>query len=428
MHWSGKLVLSAVWVLAGTSSYLIVPEAGPFLLPLASLAPILWYPEPGLMRHLWAPSLLARLLAVASAYFFINATWSTAQGPAYIGAATFFAVSVVVHVVSRTMAYLDREPVRSMSTGFYAAFVVCALLASIEIIFKNPLYLSFLAKFPALAPQKSGIVIEAGIVKSLPSYLLNRQMAALVFLFWPALLVASRLASSPALRWVLAACLAPAIAAIFMSDHETSKLAIAGGAVVFGLVSLAPRLTKPLLTAAWVLACVAVVPLTSLAYHQQLHKAAWLQPSAQHRIVIWGVTSSKVAEAPWLGHGLVAARELALRDKEQPTYADGSPFMLSTGWHAHNVYLQAWFDAGAVGAALLLAIGLFVLGSISRVTADVQPVLYAAFSSNALLAGSSFSIWSSWFLASCAFSAIFAVLAWRFATTARDEDNALASG
>src|SRR5215208_2099591 len=108
MHWRGKLVLSAVWVLAGTSSYLILPEAGPFLLPLASLAPILWYPGPGLMRHLWVRSLLARLLAVASAYFLINAPWSPASAPAYVGAATFFAASVVVYVVSRTIPYLDR--------------------------------------------------------------------------------------------------------------------------------------------------------------------------------------------------------------------------------------------------------------------------------------------------------------------------------
>ena len=39
--------------------------------------------------------------------------------------------------------------------------------------------------------------------------------------------------------------------------------------------------------------CVAVVPLALMAYDRQLHKAGWLQPSAQERIVIWGVTSAK---------------------------------------------------------------------------------------------------------------------------------------
>ena len=113
-----------------------------------------------------------------------------------------------------------------------------------------------------------------------------------------------------------------------------------------------------------------------------------------------------------------SARELGRKTKERPTYAPGTPFRLSPGPHAHNAYLQVWLETGAVGAALLFGIGLWALGAVSRVGVDSQPALYAAFASNALLAASSFSIWASWFLASLAFSAMFAVLAWSFVKSA----------
>jgi O-antigen ligase len=117
---------------------------------------------------------------------------------------------------------------------------------------------------------------------------------------------------------------------------------------------------------------------------------------------------------------MVAAREIGRRDNANPKYASGSTFAESTGPHAHNVYLQVWFDTGLVGVALMLGIGLFALRAIALEAATNQPSLYAAFASNTLLASSSFSIWARWFLASFALSTIFAVLASKFATNMRE--------
>jgi O-antigen ligase len=400
---------------------LIVPESAPFLLPLTVLAPLLWSPRKGLAARLWGRSLLARVLAVASAYLLINATWSTDPTLAYIGVATFFVASVVLHIVITTVPTLDREPVRAMATGFFAGYVISAFLVCIEVVFKHPLHLHVFAAIPWIAPDVSGSVVEAGVLKSLPSHFLNRHIAALTFLVWPALLIASALASSWRARIVLLTCLAPVIPAVFASDHESSKIAIAGGAMVFCVLLLTLRVGRPLLAAAWILACVAVVPLAHIAYDRQLHKADWLQPSAQQRIVIWGVTSAKVAEAPLFGHGLVAARALGRKVKEIPKYEAGSPYLVSTGPHAHNVYLQVWFDTGLAGIVLMVSIGLFALTAISRAARAHQPALYAAFATGALLGASSFSIWARWFLASYALAAIFAVLASKFATTARED-------
>lgn len=416
-----NLNLTTAWTAAGTCSYLIVPESAPFLLPLTVLAPLLWYPQKGLAARLLGRSLLARVLAVASAYLLINATWSTDPTLAYIAVATFFVASVVLHIVVTTVPSLDREPVRAMAIGFFAGYAICAFLTSIEILFKHPLHLHVYAQFPALAPDVSGMVVEAGVLKSLPSYFLNKHIAALTLLVWPALLIANTLASSPRARIVLLTCLVPVIPAVFASDHESSKIALVGGFATFSMLLLTPRLSKWLVPAAWVFACVAVAPLTLFSYDRQIHKAGWLQPSAQHRIVIWGVTSAKIAEAPLLGHGLVAARALGRKDKDNPKYEPDTPYLLSTSSHAHNVYLQVWFDTGLIGITLMVSIGLFALTGISRADQRHQPVLYAAFATGALLASSSFSIWARWFLASYALSTIFAVLATKFATTAREE-------
>ena len=156
MRWDIKLALTAVWAAAGTCGYLIVPESAPFLLPLSVLAPIVWYPRKGLAAQLWGRSVLARILAVASAFLLINATWSTAPSLAYIGVATFFVASVVLHVVTATVPFLDREPLRAMSIGFLAGYVISAFVICIEIIFEHPLHLHFFAAFPTLTPQMSG--------------------------------------------------------------------------------------------------------------------------------------------------------------------------------------------------------------------------------------------------------------------------------
>lgn len=421
MRWDAKLVLTAAWAVAGVASYLVVPYVAPFILPLTVVAPIFWYPQKlGLIRHLLARSLLARLLAVASAYLLINAGWSTAPVLAYIGVATFFIGGVTLHIVVCTLPFLSRAPVRAMSIGLYVGYVVCALLISIEIVFDHPLHLYFFSLFPELTPKMDHLIIESSVVKGLPSYYLNRHIAALLLLIWPVLLVANRLASSTGSRAALMTCLLPVVPAVFMSAHETSKLAAVGAVAVFFVQMLAGRFVKPLFVAAWTIACVAVVPLAAAAYNNlHLHKATWLQYSARDRIVIWGVTSAKIAEAPLLGHGMVSTRELGLEAQKNPAFTPDKEFMLTTGPHAHNAYLQIWFETGLVGALLLLLIGFFALHTISRAAADIQPWLYAAFANNALLAASSFSIWSRWFLASYFFSVIFIVLASKFAADAR---------
>src|SRR5262249_31808759 len=143
--------------------------------------------------------------------------------------------------------------------------------------------------------------------------------------------------------------------------------------------------------------------------------------SAQHRIVIWGYTSSLIAASPLLGSGINTARALNDPDGLDTPLAPGSEFRLTTNLHSHNGYLQTWYETGAVGALILLGIGLLVLSTLMRATIEIQPCLYATFVTFALLGGSSFSLWAPWFMASFAFAAGFAMVGWALAERLRPQ-------
>jgi O-antigen ligase len=143
-----------------------------------------------------------------------------------------------------------------------------------------------------------------------------------------------------------------------------------------------------------------IVPIASALFAQKLYTSPWLFRSAQERVVFWGYTSEQVAKAPLLGVGISATRVYhKTKGGANAPLAPGSEFRLETGWHSHNAYLQAWYETGAIGAVLLLAIGILVLRSFAAAGEAAQPFLWSTFGACALMAGSSFSLWALWFLA-----------------------------
>ena len=101
----------------------------------------------------------------------------------------------------------------------------------------------------------------------------------------------------------------------------------------------------------------ALLPALALLRAFALLLAAAL-PAAGHIVYGTKTLSQLVAEAPILGAGINTAR--ALNDRQGPV-APGSDFRLTTSLHSHNAYLQTWYETGAVGAALLMAVGLAVI-------------------------------------------------------------------
>jgi hypothetical protein len=404
-HGDRLLLATAICTACGVAIFLRLPLTAPGWLVLGAIAPVGWY----IVRRGRMPSLapagamLALLLGVI--YLAMNASWSLSPADAQRTLVTLFLVVIILHLLQGALADSDPDVLRALLTALYAGMAIGGVVLCFDVLSHQWFHRQLIMLAPELRPEDPYVIVDGGKVV-LPPYLLNRSIAALTFLFWPTMLTIALIRPRTTLSHGLIAALIPAVAAVAGSVHATSKIALLGSTLVFIVCVLWPVLARRAITWGWILMIVFVVPLASLAYKTELYRASWLPPSAQHRIVIWGHTSQLVAEAPILGAGINTAR--ALNDRQGPV-APGSDFRLTTSLHSHNAYLQTWYETGAVGAALLMAVGLAVIAAIARAPELIQPYLFASFAACALLAGSSFSLWQSWFVASFGLAASFAM-------------------
>ena len=78
--------------------------------------------------------------------------------------------------------------------------------------------------------------------------------------------------------------------------------------------------------------------------------------------------------------------------------------------HSHSVYLQTWFELGLIGALLLSAFGLSIIGAIRRLAPRLQQYGLATFATAAAMASVSYGMWQAWFMASFGLCAALFVL------------------
>ena len=98
-----------------------------------------------------------------------------------------------------------------------------------------------------------------------------------------------------------------------------------------------------------------------------------------------------------------------MRESAEHGATYGKPRRL--GIHAHNLYLQVWFELGAIGAALVLLLGVTLLRAVRTLARDVRPYAYAAFSTAALVAAFGWGLWQTWLLAGFGMAFILVILA-----------------
>jgi O-antigen ligase len=305
-----------------------------------------------------------------------------------------------------------------MAIGLYGGLVIGGAALSFETFSSQLMRRIMMSIVPALRPKPADMLLDGGWVTFVEPFLINRNITAMTSLFWPTALAVFLLAPKTRRRhwWLIG--LVPIVAGILGSKHATSKIAFAGAAIVFATFQFAPTAARRMVAWAWTGTIILVVPLAIIAYQNRLYLSTWIPPSAQHRIAIWGYTSNQIAKAPIMGAGIDTSRARNGPQGYDVQFAPGSDFGLPTGMHSHNDYLQTWYETGAVGALMLLVIGLLVLSSLARSSLQVQPYLYASFATSALLGGTSFSLWQPWFMASFGLTAVFAMLGWAMADRA----------
>jgi exopolysaccharide production protein ExoQ len=409
------LWLTCAWTAAGTTVYLLWPALAPVLLPLCLVMPIAWLWDAHRRLVWFEVSGVSVVVLIAACYALLNSQWSMAKDEAHAYAGMLFVVFLCLHLGLGAWARIGHQPATTaMAVGFYVGFVLAGCLLCFEILSRHAIFFQLMSTFPRLYPQAPKYLSMG----ALPSYFLNHRMAAVAIMFWPALLTTLRLGATSWRRGLLLAGLLPSLVAVALSEHTTSQVALVMGTLVAVVCHWSWRAAQRLLMLAWIIACLAVVPLSLAAYAANMHHLRWLPPSAQDRLVIWKATSDLIPKAPVLGVGVHSGRVITRAEFERPK-APGTPYALSVGWHSHNAFLQVWFETGAVGAGLLLCFGLLALRGIGVQDAAVQPALLATFATCMMIASAGFSAFAPWLVASYAVCALFAALATAQAATSR---------
>jgi len=196
-------------------------------------------------------------------------------------------------------------------------------------------------------------------------------------------------------------------ATVVVLAGTAAKVALALSLAVMALICLR-RGAVTRVAAALSIVFILTAPLTlpRLAQLPRVYAAVdAFKESAGHRLLIWSFVGDRIAERPFAGWGLDAARAIP-----------GGKLEIRPGerWlplHPHNAALQLWLELGAPGAALL---ALFVGWLWLRLAAVAWPPLYAAAAGGSLAAAlavgdASWGVWQEWWIGTLGL-ALFAIL------------------
>jgi hypothetical protein len=405
-----RLRLTTAWTMGGVVLLLLAPLTAPELIFLCLIAPLAWLPA-GKRNIFHGPTATFVALYLTTGYLALNTRWSPDPVTAI---ETVGLIVIWVGIVDMTLIILDRLEVHAleaMAVGLVGGVIIGGACICFEAFSGQWVHRMLVPWQPWLRPEARHVFVDAHGVENFRLHLLNLNIAVLSMLLWPAMLAIKALKPAQSTNRLLLLGLLPALLGVFRAEHTSSKLALLGSLGIYLLYQARPAVARGLTIMCWVTATMLIVPIASALYTQKLYTSPWLFRSAQERVVFWGYTSEQVAKAPLLGAGIAATRVYhTAKGGANAPQAPGSEFRLETGWHTHNAYLQVWYETGAIGAILLLAIGMLVVRSFAAAPEPAQPYLWSTFAACALMAGSSFSLWAPWFMATLGMVAAFAGL------------------
>lgn len=304
--------------------------------------------------------------------FFLWAALSTAwapnpeEGQAWRLAIVFFpGLLLIAGAGSRTVT----------EAAAVAAIVVVIVMLAIEALFGMPFNRAFNAdEIDWVVARNPG-----------------RGVTVLVIVVWAVLgALLARRRTIHALLFVLISAGAGWLSAQFGMD--ANLLAFAAATFAFWLGFALPRfaiVTVTTVLAGWLLAAPFVTPLifADPAFVENLPKS-WAIRSE-----IWRFACERIAEQPWIGRGMDAARSFT----EQITV--GGETMRALPLHPHSASLQVWLETGVVGASLAALALLFGGWGLARAFRDNRAAAAATTATIAaigLFANVSYGAWQEW--------------------------------
>lgn len=416
-----------------------VPRADVLLLFLLALSPVFYFfavnkSWAGVIeirkdRWLWAAFLGLSL------YLHLNAFWAPNLPVAIQKAATFTLVFLIVLLMAGTYRLLSDGVITAIGKVIIWASAIGTGLACLEFATGHAIREALYLAWPFIRPGDNSIKIIAQIngemvqlledqfrrhydtlVIQLQSAATNRNATFIMLLLWPVLLLAANQTNIFKRRAAVLLIGGASALSIALSASQTAQAALFLSTLAFFGAMFVPRLMHRVIVGAWCIATVLAVPLAATPYELGLNREEWVFRNAQDRIKIWHYTARQIPKAPLLGAGIRSTRVISkeLQDKAVTEPGDTTPLM-RLGLHAHNHYLQIWFELGAVGAALFLLAGLVLLRKIRFMTPSIRPYATASFVAACGIAAFGWGLWQTWLLAGYSLSAIFLIFAMEFA-------------
>lgn len=391
----GSYLFSVIVFLA-----IVTPRGLAWLLPCLAVFAAMAFPGGGISRSALKPRFAAAAaLAAIIAYLLLSTLWSADKTSTLAAALVFLLYAASLTIL---LDGLERESpgiVQGLSRSLPPSVAAGALFILFELSTDNLLQKAVFSYIPLARPgSPEHVGMLDGRVAFWATDELNPSVALLNLLAWPALLAIPE-DDSNAFAWVKRAGLLFLLAAAtFASEHDASKIALLCAAMFFGLSWRWPNGAIRAVAAGFIAACLAAVPLVREVYREGWHLSTAIPVNGRARLIIWDATAAKVKEHPILGVGANSTKFLSEQSpgEERP----GNIIPWATGNHAHNVFLQTWYELGAAGVALLALLALTVLSAISRMRGDIAPYALAVFCSAVTINSLSWSLWYPWVLAS----------------------------
>ncbi len=135
-----------------------------------------------------------------------------------------------------------------------------------------------------------------------------------------------------------------------------------------------------------------------------------------HHIWVTGRVRTVVLEAPIFGHGTRSMYEINREDKLAGRGANVVG-MQAIPPHAHNIYVQTWFELGAFGALVAAMAASSSCRQHGAIRRQIYPYLAGAAANGMMQIFPSFELWQIWYLNTLAFAVVLTACAARLSAT-----------
>ena len=375
------------WAVAGA----IVATAPVIVISHLVLAPILAVLGLVVLAAAWRGAVrLARpdpvavaLLGMLIVWAAISAAWASDSSDALRGALKLTGTTVAGLLIVAAAATLSDATKRRLTAAVAVFVAVLVVIIVAEVI---------LAKGFDINLRRAPPTAVSGL------FWLNRPAAVACVMAWAVAVAFAR----QRFPWSAGIMLAAGTLGATVGGYTTGLLAMVSGFGVAVATWLFPRSMR-LAIAGLSIVFVVAAPLLSKG---PLHPDAVAQseiafpPSVAHRIYIWAFTSDRIAERPWLGWGMNGAGTVPGGDAPiVDNISHGAGETMPS--HPHNMALHAWLELGAPGAVMIALLIGYAFLSAGRAGDRLSASLtLGAVACVVVLAASSFSLWSSSWLAS----------------------------